>query len=98
MNVIKEYLQKETSEQNAFLERAVAKFEAHPDIAKEFEYWITTKEYKKDSPVQIEGYTAESISKLAPFLNGAGVFSFMITLREQPDVAKAQIAAKFPRK
>ena len=80
------------------LERTIAKLERHADIVEEFKLWIETKEYKTDTPLQIEGYTAEDIFKIAPFLDGLGVFNFLVTLREQPEKAKAQIFAGFPRK
>ena len=43
------------------LERTIAKLERHADIVEEFKLWIETKEYKTDTPLQIEGYTAEDI-------------------------------------
>ncbi|MDR2546410.1 MAG: hypothetical protein LBC96_02730 [Lachnospiraceae bacterium] len=49
-------------------------------------------------PVTIEGYTAAAISALAPFMDGVGVYNFMVTLRERPDNAKRIIAEGFVRK
>ena len=78
--------------------KIAAPFKKHDDIRAELEKWIEKQEYPEDNPLTIEGYTAEKISKLAPFMDGVGVYNFMITLRERPDNAKRIIAAGFPRK
>lgn len=70
----------------------------HSDIRAELETWLESQEYPQDKPLTIEGYTAEMISKLAPFMDGVGVYNFLVTLRERPDNAKRIIAAGFPRK
>lgn len=98
MELIRKYLEEEKKMSPVILERTIAKLERHADIVEEFKLWIETKEYKTDTPLQIEGYTAEDIFKMAPFLDGLGVFNFLVTLREQPEEAKAQISAGFPRK
>jgi hypothetical protein len=73
-------------------------FEKHDDIRAELEKWIERQEYEHDDPLTIEGYTAEKISKLAPFMDGVGVYNFMVTLRERPENAKRIIAEGFPRR
>ena len=70
----------------------------HDDIRAELEEWIARQEYPLDNPLTIEGYTAEVISKLAPFMDGVGIYNFMVTLRERPDNGKRIIAEGFPRK
>ena len=72
--------------------------EKHDDIRAELEMWIEQQKYPQDSPLKIEGYTADAISKLAPFMDGVGVYNFMVSLRERPDNAKRIIAEGFPRK
>ena len=72
--------------------------EKHEDIRAELETWIEKQEYPKDNPLTIEGYTAETISKLAPFMDGVGAYNFLVTLRERPDNGKRIIAEGFPRK
>ena len=78
--------------------KIASSFETHNDIRAELENWIERQVYQQDNPLTIEGYTAEAISKLAPFMDGVGVYNFMVTLRERPDNAKRIIAAGFPRK
>jgi len=72
--------------------------EKHKDISTELENWITSQEFPQNNPLLIEGYTAQSISKLAPFMDGVGVYNFMVTLRERPENAKRIIEEGFPRK
>jgi hypothetical protein len=78
--------------------RIAAPLEKHADICAELEKWIETRAYPQDSSLTIEGYTAEMISRLATFMDGVGVYNFMVTLRERPDNAKRIIAEGFPRK
>jgi hypothetical protein len=73
-------------------------FRKHTDIRAELEGWIARQTYPQDNPLTIEGYTAEAVSKLAPFMDGVGVYNFMVTLRERPDNAKRIIAEGFLRK
>jgi len=72
--------------------------EKHTDIRAELENWIEKREYPQEKPLTVEGYTAEMISKLAPFMDGVGVYNFLVTLRERPDNGKRIIADGFPRK
>jgi hypothetical protein len=78
--------------------KIASSFDKHDDICAELEKWIERQEYLRDNPLTIEGYTAEMISRLAPFMDGVGVYNFMITLRERPDNAKRIIADGFKRK
>ena len=63
MELIRKYLEEEKKMSSVILERTIAKIERHTDIAEEFKFWIETKEYKTDTPLRIEGYTAEEIFK-----------------------------------
>ena len=98
MNLIRKYLIEEKKMSAVVAERTILKLEQHPDISSELEKWIADRTYESNRPVSVEGYTATDIVKLAPFMDGVGVFTFLVSLREQPDKAKAQIAAGFPRK
>lgn len=98
MELIKQYLLTEKKLSPAVAERMLQKFKKHQDIVDELVLWLQTKEYVADNPVKVEGYTADDIHRIAPFLNGVGVFNFMISLREQPEKAKQQIVSGFPRK
>ena len=78
--------------------KIAAPLEKHDDIRAELEKWIDKREYPQNNPLTIEGYTAEMISRLASFMDGVGVYNFMVTLRERPDNARRIIAEGFPRK
>jgi hypothetical protein len=98
MNVITEYLLKEKHMIDivaAMTEKKVSKYD---DIRGEFESWIKNKSYNTDNPLAVCGYTAQDIYNLAPFMDGLGVFNFMVTLREDPAKAKEYIDNGFKRK
>lgn len=98
METIVTYLEKEKNMPTVLVNRTVKKFERNTDIADELKLWIKTGEYKTESMVVVDGYSAGDIKRLAPFLDGIGVFNFMITLRENPEKGREIIKAGFPRK
>lgn len=98
MEKIREYLVNERNQKPEVADNIMSPLEGHCDIRAELEKWIERREYPRDNPLTIEGYTAEEISKLAPFMDGVGVYNFMVTLRERPANAKRIIAEGFPRK
>ena len=98
MNKIINYLVNERNQKPEVASKIASPFEKHNDIRAELEKWLEQRKYSQDNPLIIEGYTAESISKLASFMDGVGVYNFMVTLRERPDNAKKIIAEGFPRK
>jgi len=98
MSIIKDYLLGEKQMTEVVAARTVAKVSKYEDIRTEFEIWIKNKEYNSDNPLVVGGYTAQDIYSLAPFMDGLGVFNFMVTLREDPAKAKEHIVGGFKRK
>ena len=98
MGKIIDYLINVRNQKPEVAAKVSAPLEKHDDIRAELEKWIETKEYPQDNPLMIEGYTAEMIYKLAPFMDGVGAYNFLVTLRERPDNGKRIIAEGFPRK
>ncbi len=98
MEKIINYLVNERNQKPNMAAKIASPFEKHGDIRAELESWIDSQRYPADNPLTIEGYTAEMISKLASFMDGVGVYNFMITLRERPDNGKRIISEGFPRK
>lgn len=98
MTKVEQYLKEESMLTPVLLNRTIAKLKKHPDIFEEFEQWVDSREYKIDDAVNVEGYSAKNIADLAPFLDGLGVFNFLVTLRENPARGKDIIASGFPRK
>ena len=98
MQTIIDYLINVRNQKPAVAAKIAAPLEKHTDILVELEQWIERQEYPHDNPLTIEGYTAEAISKLAPFMDGVGVYNFMVTLRERPENGKRIIKDGFKRK
>lgn len=92
--IIKEYYSKAKIMPN-LLNSKIEKFEKNEDIANEFAYWIENKKYQPDSCVIINGYTAEKLSQLSPYLVGEASFLLLIELRENPKKATSKIAKGF---
>ena len=93
-----DYLLNDKKMNEAAAARTEKKVTKHEDIRKEFELWIKNKAYNADNPLVVGGYTAQDIYGLAPFMDGLGVFNFMVTLREDPAKAKEYIDEGFKRK
>lgn len=77
------------------LKRKMYVFEKHKDIAVEFEQWIESGCYSKEGAISIEGYTAEKLAKLSPYIDGEQAFVLLAELRDNPDKAKERIARGF---
>lgn len=77
------------------LAKTLAKYQ---DIESEFIYWIDNRDYNAPDAVEIDGYSAKKISEIAPSLDAAGVYNFMVTLRDDPEKANGYIKNGFPRK
>lgn len=74
----------------------VQKIKKYDDIYDEFCYWLENRNYEKENPVEIEGYTAKRIFELNPDLDGIGVYNFLVTLRDDPKRAIHYIEMDFP--
>lgn len=77
------------------LSKSISKY---ADIRSEFEYWIDNRSYDAPNAVIINGYTADKVHEVAPFLDASGVYSFMVTLRDDPEKAQEYLRNGFPRK
>lgn len=97
MDKIMNYLVGTLNQTERAAKRNSAKLSKYDDIKSEFETWIDTQEYPADG-IKIEGYNAAKINDLASFMNGVGVYNFLVTLRDNPEYAKQTIADGFPRK
>ena len=77
------------------LKRKMDKFNQHPDVSAEFEYWIENKTYKSNGCISVEGYTALILAEQFKLLNGEGVFMLLIELKENPQKAMGKIENGF---
>lgn len=98
MQLITKYCTEELKMSQNIACMLIKQFQNHPDILMEFEKWISERTFDTHNPVVVEGYTAKKISEIAPFLDGIGIYKFLITLREKPEAAKKYIEQGFPKK
>ncbi len=96
-NIINEYYQK-SYVTGLLLKQKLDKLSRNKDIAQEFEYWISNKQYKQDDCISVEGYTAYRLSQLSEYLVGESSFLLLIELREKPQSALKKIAQGFVMK
>lgn len=97
MDKVLNYLINELNQSERVAKRSAAKLCKYEDIKDEFLVWTNSNEFD-ETGVSVDGYTAKKIHELAPFMNGVGVYSFMVTLRDNPELAHETIKAGFPRK
>ena len=62
--------------------KTLLRFNKHPDILYELEYWAKTHQYTESSFVKAAGYSAYELSELIPNLSGLDIFNLMVSLRE----------------
>ena len=72
--------------------------EKYDDIKNEFINWINNDSFDGNNVISVNGYTAKDIHEMAPHLDGAGVYNFMVTLRDKPERAQEYIDNGFPTK
>lgn len=64
------------------------KLEKYDDIKKGFLHWLECRDFSGLTQPEINGFTPEKISGIFPTLDAAGVFNFMVTLRDSPESAQ----------
>ena len=92
MNKIIESYYKNADIPLPLLRQKLSKLERNADIQEEFEYWIKNGCYKDRPCISVEGYTAQSLVSISPYLEGEGAFMMLIDLRERPELAKGKLA------
>lgn len=91
---IEKYLIEERGiESEVVREKLRGKVMKYDDIAQEFQQWLDEREFRDG--VNVEGYTAKSVSEMAPMLEGIGVYNFLVTLRDNPEEGKRIIDEGF---
>lgn len=98
MSIVIENFYKEKNIPEVLLAQKIKTFDANPDIAAEFEFWIQNRQYKTDGAVSVEGYTAKTLSEESKYLDGEGAFMMLIELRENPERAIDRLKKGFKRK
>ena len=90
-----QYLFKKGLKNPALAGELAKKLTKYSDIKHEVLFWLINNQFPENG-LDIHGYTAAKIAELAPFLDGIGVYDFLVDLRENPDQAQKRIAAGFP--
>ena len=62
-------------------------------LFKKFLSWIDNRKYT--NRIIVGDYSSEQIYKLAPSLSGIGIYNFMVTLRDNPELAREIIQSGF---
>ena len=93
--LLEKYLITERKVTGGLMFKMIDKIQKYDDIYDEFCYWLEKRDYNKENPIKVAGYTAKQIFELNPKLDGIGVYNFLITLREEPERAKEYIDSGF---
>ena len=88
-----EYCTKELRVSPEEAERLFKKVSKYEDIYSEFLSWIDNRKYT--NRIIVGDYSSEQIYKLAPSLSGIGIYNFMVTLRDNPELAREIIQSGF---
>ena len=92
-NKVLEYCTKELQVSPEEAERLFKKVTKYEDIYSEFLSWIDNRKYTNE--IIVGDYSSEQIYELAPGLSGIGVYNFMVTLRDNPELAREIIQSGF---
>ena len=98
MDEIRNYLENELKLAPQIVNESLEKLKRHPDIRMALIQWLESRVFLDKEGIVVEEYSAQDIHRLAPFMEGLGVFNFLITLREKPQQAHQYISEGFPRK
>ena len=94
MSMIRDYYE-QIRLPSILIDNEVAAFNKHPDIKREFEYWLESREYIVDNCAVVENYTAKSIAEQFTVLDGEGAFRLLVQLRDDPKEAHELINSGF---
>ncbi len=91
-----QYLTNKYSSLNKFSVIYIAeKLCKYDEIRDEFLKWVKTGSYDHEEPIDSQGVTAKEIHEIATHLDGVGVYTFMVTLRDEPELAEKIISDGF---
>lgn len=94
-DLIKRYIVEERGYQEIPAELLFQKIVKYDDIKDEFIKWLERRDFNFEPPLVVEGYSALAIADLAPWMDGLGVYNFLVDLRTQPKKAQAIITEGF---
>ena len=95
---IEQYLLDEMHAKGIVFVKLFSKVTKYEDIKNEFCKWLDSRSYDYNNQLTINGLSAKKIHEMAPFLEGIGVYNFLVTLRDNPEEAEKIMKEKFKRK
>lgn len=91
-----DYFIKELQCSEEVAKNMIERFKSQEDIFSEFLYWFDNKEFVKENPVAIDGYTAKGLFEQFDIME-IGAFNLMLSLRIEHDDALEYIKQGLPR-
>jgi len=85
-NVAMDYFINELKVTKMEAEYYYTQLSSHPDVYREFLYWVKHRTFIQDNPLTIDGHTAQSIYETCPVVP-LGAFNTMIWLKMDEKVA-----------
>ena len=93
--LLEKYLITELGVTGGQLLMMIDKVKKYDDIYDEFCYWLEKRDYNRENPIAVNGYTAKQIHELNPRFEGIGVYNFLIMLRDDFQRAKEYMESGF---
>lgn len=93
--ILKYLTEEEKCEAEVVAPLILKKLTEYDDIAAEFMEWLEERKCREKGAVEVSGWTAKKVVEKAPWMEGAGVFNFLVSLRDDPEEAKEIIERKF---
>lgn len=93
---INRYLLNELKLKPFVVEMISDRLQKYDDIRDEFLQWLDIRDFSGiEKPLTVHGYTAAQIHEIGPDLTGAGVYDFLVTLRDKPETAMRYLEEGF---
>ncbi len=95
---IRKYMSREFGLKDERLERAIDKITCYRDICEESLYWINNQCFVDDSRcLKIEGFSAKKLCEMT-YLKPIGAYNYLVSLRNNPQIALENLKRGLPRK
>ncbi|MCD7866503.1 MAG: hypothetical protein LUG54_10980 [Clostridiales bacterium] len=96
-SIIYQYLKDEEHLTDIIADQMCDKIEKHPEIMQELVSYIRTGAFPEESPVTVQGYTAQMIEE-STFLKPIGAYNYLIYLKNKPEEALAKLQKGLSRR
>ena len=93
--IIKDYLQKNSSMSPQFIEYVCQNMAHHNDVVEDFCAWIRAGNFDFEPKTEVEGWTAKKLHEKFPSLSVADIFISLSNLYDNPESEKRIIESGF---